>query len=56
MHPSRRATVAVTLATLATSAQAQSADSGGISTAGWMSVLAVIGICIALVWVFRKTN
>jgi LPXTG-motif cell wall-anchored protein len=39
-----------------TAAPAALADTGGISTSGWMSVLGVLGVVGVLFWVYRKTS
>jgi len=51
-----RTVVAAAGTTLAGVAQAQSADGGGISTSGWMSMGVVVVICVGLYWVYKKTT
>jgi hypothetical protein len=51
-----RIVVAATATSLATAAQAAETTYAGMSPAAWGSLLAVVGVVLALVWVYRKTN
>jgi hypothetical protein len=35
-------------------ARAAQADSGGISSSGWYSMLGIVGIGVVLFWVYKK--
>jgi hypothetical protein len=51
-----RVAVAAAGTTLATAAQAAETTYAGMSVAAWGSILAVVGVVLALVWVYKKTN
>lgn len=51
-----RVSAAVAGASLASAAQAAETTYAGMTVAAWGSVLAVVGVVIALVWVYKKTN
>lgn len=53
--PARTAAAATAL-TFATAAQAAETTYVGMTAGAWGSVLAVVGIVVLLVWVYKKTN
>lgn len=59
-NPKKNSSIRVAVAAagtgLATAAQAAEATYAGMSVAAWGSILAVVGVVLALVWVYKKTN
>jgi hypothetical protein len=53
---STRIAAAATALTFASAAQAAETTYAGMTAGAWGSILAVVGIVVILVWVYKKTN